>query len=111
MNGTSAIDGKRLEGLAHLRQSVADILSTPLGSRVGRRGYGSRLFELVDRPVNPSWVADCYAFTAEALDRWEPRIRLTRVSLTTVEDGHPILELEGDYLPDGKPIKLEGIVA
>jgi hypothetical protein len=39
---------KALEGIDHLKQSIIDILTTPIGSRVMRRDYGSRLFELVD---------------------------------------------------------------
>ena len=34
MNGVNSRTGKRLSGSDHLRQSVSDILSTPLGSRV-----------------------------------------------------------------------------
>jgi hypothetical protein len=110
MLGTDAQTGAPLEGVAHLRQSVADILSTPLGSRVMRRDYGSRLFELTDRPVNAGWIADAYAYTAEALDKWEPRFRLESVVLAEVNDeGRPVLDLSGIYLPDGQPITLEGI--
>jgi phage baseplate assembly protein W len=36
VKGMSATTGKPLDGADHLRQSVADILGTPLGSRVGR---------------------------------------------------------------------------
>lgn len=43
MLGTDANTGKALEGMAHLRQSIRDILGTPLGSRVMRRDYGSEL--------------------------------------------------------------------
>ncbi|KPN28874.1 baseplate wedge subunit [Halolamina pelagica] len=43
MPGVDRTNGQRLEGLAHIRQSVADILTTPLGSRVMRRDYGSLL--------------------------------------------------------------------
>jgi phage baseplate assembly protein W len=37
MRGMSRFTGRSLGGDAHLRQSVADILATPLGSRVMRR--------------------------------------------------------------------------
>ena len=50
--GMNSQTGKRLSGMDHLRQSIIDILTTPIGSRVMRPGYGSRLFELVDAPVN-----------------------------------------------------------
>ena len=38
---------------AHIKQSIADILLTPIGSRIQRRDYGSRMPELIDRPMNP----------------------------------------------------------
>lgn len=111
MKGTDAMTGRGIEGLHHLRQSVSDILTTPIGSRVMRRDYGSRLFELIDRPVNAGWIADAYAYSAEALDTWEPRLKLESVVLSEINDeGRPVLALSGVYLPDGQPVTLEGIV-
>ena len=52
MLGMNAHTGQSLSGLDHLRQSIADILSTPLNTRVMRRDYGSRLPELIDQPIN-----------------------------------------------------------
>ena len=48
MLGINAYTGESLSGLDHLRQSIADILSTPLNTRVMRRDYGSRIPELID---------------------------------------------------------------
>ena len=110
MNGLNAHTGKALSGRDHLRQSVTDILRTPIGSRVMRRDYGSRLFALIDNPVSPAWKTECYAAVAEALERWEPRYRLSRVQLVSISGGHVSLDLDGEYLPDGIPIKLEGLV-
>ena len=87
MRGVDATTGKALEGLAHLRQSVRDILTTPLGSRVMRRDYGSRLFDLVDAPLNEQTVVDLYAATAEALQRWEPRLSVQQVKARTIATG------------------------
>ena len=53
IRGMSMATGKGLDGLEHLFQSIRDILTTPVGSRVMRREYGSKLFELVDRPMEP----------------------------------------------------------
>ncbi len=36
----------------HFRQSVCDILLTPVGTRVMRRQYGSLLSTLIDQPQN-----------------------------------------------------------
>jgi len=109
MAGMSAETGKALEGLAHLRQSVRDILSTPIGSRVMNREYGSRLFELVDDPVDQRFQVEVYAAVAEALRRWEPRLRLERVRLVEVRDEGPVFTIEGVYLPEGRPVVLEDV--
>ncbi len=110
MRGMNRKTGKALSGIEHLKQSIEDILTTPIGSRVERRDYGARLFELIDRPVNAAWFVDAYAWTAEALDTWEHRFSLSRVQVVSVDAGHPVLDLYGVYKPDGKPIKLEGVL-
>ncbi|QDH33987.1 hypothetical protein E2E27_06345 [Porphyrobacter sp. YT40] len=81
MQGMAATTGKPISDEAHLAQSIGDILSTPLGSRVMRRDYGSLLFELVDKPINGAIRLLLQAATAIALRRWEPRLQLTRVTL------------------------------
>lgn len=110
MDGMSAADGTRLAGIAHLRQSIRDILTTPIGTRVMRRDYGSRLFELVDAPLNRATILQLYAATAGALKKWEPRIKLTSIKATTGAAGSVTLDLVGEYLPDGKVVTIDGIV-
>ena len=111
MTGIDASSGRALGGIAHLRQSVRDILTTPRGSRALLRDYGSRLHELADRPVGPALLAAIQAEAAGALARWEPRLRLRRVRATagSVLAGRVTLELEGEYVPTGEPLRLEGI--
>ena len=96
--------------MEHLRQSVRDVLSCPLGSRVMLRDYGSRLFELVDAPLNRSTLIELYVATIEALQKWEPRLAIARVFASSVADGKVTLELEGVYLPTGQPVTVDGIV-
>jgi phage baseplate assembly protein W len=111
MRGMNAQTGQALGGLQHLRQSIIDILSTPVGSRVMRRDYGSRLFELIDAPLTEATLIDLYAATAVALAEWEPRFRLHRVrSAGITEEGRTSLTLEGEYLPEGREVSLEGIL-
>ncbi|UIJ38964.1 GPW/gp25 family protein [Desulfobaculum bizertense] len=110
MMGVNAENGKSLSGRAHLRQSIRDILTTPLGSRVLRRDYGSRLPRLVDAPLNHETQIEFYAATAEALAKWEPRFRLEKVQVDRSGAGRIVLELTGVYLPDGKPIHMDGIL-
>lgn len=101
MHGMDRTTGAPLEGDAHLAQSIGDILMTPIGTRVMLRDYGSLLFELLDRPLNAATRLMLYAATAMALTKWEPRLTLTRVNLSSVgADGHVTLDIEG-YRNDG----------
>jgi phage baseplate assembly protein W len=102
--------GKLLGELVHLKQSIVDILTTPIGSRVMRRDYGSRLFELVDQPINDRLKVQIYSATAEALGKWEPRFKCSKVSITAADQGKIELLLEGIYLPNGQQVKLDGII-
>ena len=104
MHGLHAHTGQPVAGLEHLRQSIRDILTTRLGTRVMRRDYGSRLPDLIDRPMTPRLAMDLYAATADALARWEPRFELTRVRIAAARVGQLVLDLEGRYRPDGEAI-------
>lgn len=110
MYGTDAVTGKPLGGISHLRQSLRDILTTPIGSRVMRREYGSRLFELIDAPINRSTLLDLYAATAVAIARWEPRFKLLKVKAINAAPGSVELDLTGEYLPDGNTVTIDGLV-
>ncbi|WP_199237392.1 GPW/gp25 family protein [Azospirillum sp. TSH64] len=107
MSGES---GREVDGVRHLQQSIRDILTTPIGTRQHRREYGSELPRLVDRPVNEALLVDLYAATAAALDRWEPRLEVRTIKIVSASPGRVELSLEGVYRPDGREIKLEGIV-
>lgn len=109
MYGINAINGRSVSGIEHLRQSIRDILATPLGSRVMRRDYGSRLFDLIDAPYSGSTKLAIIAATAEALITWEPRISVENIQLRTFEPGQIVIDLTGCYLPDGAEITVDGI--
>jgi phage baseplate assembly protein W len=102
--------GRAITEIQHLRQSVVDILSTPIGSRVMRRDYGSRLFDLIDAPLNRATLIDLYAAVAEALAKWEDRITVQQVDVTSSQIGQITLAITGIYNIDGNPLRLDGIV-
>lgn len=112
--GLNITAGHSVSGLDHLRQSVRDILMTPIGSRVMRRGYGSNLLDLIDQNHTPLTLAQIYAASVDALIKWEPRIRVTRVQADALpddlEDGRISLTVDGIYLPEGREIRLDGMV-
>lgn len=96
MSGLNRHTGQRMSDDAHLAQSVGVLLSTPVGSRVLRRDYGSDLPLLIDQPMTPATVIDLYMATAEAIDKWEPRIDLRRVSIDQASAGRLTLSLEAE---------------
>lgn len=75
-----------------------------------RRDYGSRLYQLVDAPMNRSTLLSLYSATAEAIMRWEPRFKVQKVAASAAAPGAVTLDVTGQYLPDGKTITLDGIV-
>ena len=99
MKGMCAKTGKVLEGLAHLEQTVTDILSTPAGSRLERRSYGSDIPELIDQPDTPSTRIRIFSAAAHALSLWVPRLRITSihmVSLGSESKGKALLQFDGE---------------
>lgn len=104
MSGLSRTLGTALDEAAHLAQSVADILCTPLGSRVMRRDYGSTLFELVDAPFNAVTRMRLIAATADALRRWEPRLLIRSIRVDSGSaPGEVILSLDGARVDASQP--------
>ncbi|MDR1235563.1 MAG: GPW/gp25 family protein [Holosporaceae bacterium] len=109
MKGMSRTNGQYLDDLEHLKQSIIDILTTPIGNRVMRREYGSNLFYLVDKPVNREFLQLIYAAVAEALERWEPRLQLKKVTVDEFKDGHITLSLSGIYLITQVRVDIRGV--
>jgi phage baseplate assembly protein W len=105
----SRTTGAYLDDLEHLKQSIVDILTTPIGSRVIRREYGSNLFYLVDCPINKDFLQQIYAAVAEAIDRWEPRFDLKKITVDEIKDGHITLSLSGVYLITQEKVSLKGV--
>lgn len=82
MIGMDRHSGKRLAGGDHLGQSIDDILGTPVGTRCGRRDYGSEVPKQLDQPNNELGRVRVIAAAAQALLRQEGRARLSRVVLS-----------------------------
>lgn len=108
MQGFST-DGHLITGEAHLKQSIQDILTTPIGTRVMRRDYGCRLFDWVDAPLNQETLAEIYATITEALLQWEPRFKLLHIESVRKQSGKLVLDLTGEYHLDQTPIHVKGI--
>lgn len=103
-NGMSRLNGTKLTKHEHIGQSVDDIITTPVGTRVKRRDYGSHVFDLVDSPANPTGALQMIAATAEAIERWEPRLDLKKASVSAGLDGKAVIELTGVIKDDGEAV-------
>ncbi|MCK9775964.1 GPW/gp25 family protein [Pseudomonas syringae] len=106
MIGMDRRTGQPVSGLAHLRQSIEDILGTPVGSRRMRPEYGSKIRRFVDLPVNDGWKSAVQAEVARSLGRWEPRLKLERVRVIAVLNGQVTLEVQGMYLGDNAVLEV-----
>lgn len=94
-SGMSRDTGGALTDLDHIRQSVRDILLTPVGSRVMRRSYGSLLSSLIDQPQNEALRLQIMSACYMAILQWEPRVRLTGISYESAFDGGMVVEITG----------------
>lgn len=83
MTGLNPLTGRAIDPRSdeYIIQSVTDVLTTPIGSRVMLRAYGSHLPDLIDQPNTPITRQRLYGATALALLRWHRASRLKSVRL------------------------------
>lgn len=96
--------GKALQPEAHLAQSVAAILRTPLGELIMAFDYGSELPLLIDSPLNPEGLGALSAAAIDAVLRWESRLQLRRARAQGNAEGGVTLTLEGVF--QNEPVRL-----
>ncbi|CNF68576.1 GPW/gp25 family protein [Yersinia enterocolitica] len=102
--GMNRNTGLHIDDIDHIRQSIADILITPVGSRVMRRAYGSLLSELIDQPQNPALRLQIMAASYSAILRWEPRVKLTGITFDTTFDGKMVVDITGTRTDSAAPL-------
>jgi len=107
MIGMDRHTGSVCEGADHLRQSVGMILGTPIGTRVGRRDFGSHIPELIDQPLNAATRLAVIAAGALALLRQEPRIRARRILFEGSGAGAAELRIIGTRLDGPRPAPVD----
>lgn len=101
--------GAHLSGTDHVRQSVTDILTTPLRTRRMLMDYGSELPELVDNPDDKSTAIRVVMATAIALARWEPRISIDAVEVVQAGGGSITINIRATDVESDLPVILENI--
>ena len=93
--GMNRNTGFGISDTEHISQSMRDILLTPVGSRVMRREYGSLLSALIDMPQNPALRLQIMVACYSAIQKWEPRIRLTAINFETGDAGETYVDITG----------------
>lgn len=91
----------------HIAQSIGDILSTRIGTRVMRREYGALLPDLVDHPSNDVTRLRAYAAAVMALTRWEPRILVHRIQLQSATlQGEAVMDIDCTLIDTNEALNL-----
>ncbi len=104
--GMNRNTGRAITDAEHIRQSVGDILRTPVGSRVMRRDYGSLLSAMIDQPQTPALELQIKVACYMAILKWEPRITLMSITTERQFDGKMIVNLTGQLKDTGESLSL-----
>jgi len=106
--GMNRKTGYRLSGWDHVLQSLTDILTTMVGTRVMRRTYGSMVPALLGRPINRTTVLRFATAIVVAIELWEPRFRVKRITFRRSQNspeqtrlGSLSMVMVGEYRPRG----------
>ncbi|HEG1688416.1 TPA: GPW/gp25 family protein [Enterobacter cloacae] len=102
--GMNRNTGLGISDTEHISQSMRDILLTPVGSRVMRREYGSLLSALIDMPQNPALRLQIMVACYSAIQKWEPRIRLTAINFETSDAGEMYVDITGMRTDSGTSV-------
>lgn len=87
-----------VDGISDIEKSIWIILSTPIGQRVMRPNFGSRLHELIFAIPNAETFGLARLYVTDALAFWEPRIKVLEVKTGTDPDSPYVLLLDIRYL-------------
>lgn len=100
--GSLAGSGAPLSDWPHVEHHIGRILATPLGTLPTLREFGSEVWDLIDAKMVQRNVLSLYVAAAVALDRWEPRFRLSSTGIDeATPEGVIGLVLRGTYYPRG----------
>lgn len=96
-SGRSIVDDIQLP--AHLFQSIYDIFTTPKGTRLCRRNYGSLIPDLIDQPCNEITQLQIMNASASSIIEFEPRVKVSSVMVSQFKDqaGYWEVTISGQY--------------
>lgn len=103
---TSRESGLTISEIESIEQSIQDIVTTPLGSRIMRRDYGSMVPDLIDQPMSDVLILKMYSAIYTPVARWEPRINIESINITGIGSGFMQLDLESVHTITGQSLNL-----
>lgn len=84
----------------HVLQCIQDFFTTGFGQRVMREWYGTIVPRFLGENMTTSTIVPFFSAIASAVEQWEPRFRITKVTPQSVgRDGRLIVVMEGEYRP------------
>ena len=77
------------EDVVAVKNSIENILSTPIGSRPFQRAYGSKLYFFVHEPMDKITEEDIRVSIIQAIEKWEPRVTIDmkKTAVNRLPDG------------------------
>ena len=83
---------------ASVRQAILILLTTRPGERVMRPEYGCALHTLLFAPNDDTTAGLAMHYVRQALERWEPRIRIARLDAGRDPNGDNVLNIYLEYV-------------
>lgn len=87
-------------------QSVQTLITTPIETRIRRRGVGGRVIDLIDSPGTEAGALRLIAAAADVVARWERRVRFLSGTLTPGYDGAAMLSMDLAVRADARPLSV-----
>ena len=109
MQGMDENTGKLIGGEEHLMQSIRRIIMTPIGTYPLEPEFGSRVPDLIDKPMTDETILLINAAIFEALYKWEERIEFIEVKFDAKNIGNGELSFSLKVVYEGQIVILEGI--
>jgi phage baseplate assembly protein W len=86
-----------VDGTAAVRQAILILLTTRPGERVMRTDYGCQLQSLTFAPNDQTTAGLAIHYVRQALERWEPRIRIQRIDAERNPENPELLDIYLEY--------------
>ncbi|UYO50333.1 GPW/gp25 family protein [Rhodopseudomonas palustris] len=104
MAGMDRETGRLLDGWEHVVQSLFEMFTTGYGLRIMREWFGTVVPQLLGENLVPSTVVQFYSSICTAIELWEPRFRVLKVTPLSngpeaLRQGQLGLRIDGEYRP------------